>query len=132
MSESRSTPTAIPAAFSDELVRNLALLHESPPETAASTIALMRFGSRALLEGNDPPLIEVSDERPVEIKVTTYGWKVIEACARELEKAAGADWADEGSDRETHEEKFERALDAIRSDPKERSFLQRVRALLPV
>jgi hypothetical protein len=122
---SRLSPTEIPAAIisRDDLVPKLALLHGAPPGIAESTIALLGFGTRALLaDACEPPLIEMSGERPVEISITSAGTEVIAACARAVkagdyaqeERTPGEDsWAT------NHEEKLAHAIAAIRSSSRE-------------
>ena len=56
--------TEIPEGLNDDLVRKLALLHDAPPGIAESTIALLGFGTRALLAESQPALIEMGDESP--------------------------------------------------------------------
>jgi hypothetical protein len=109
--------TEIPRGLNDDLVRKLALLHGAPPGIAESTIALLGFGTRALLAGSSPPLIEMTDDRPVRITITAAGAKVIEACARFVEHADESDWEnrvpDEDSWSVNHEEKLGRVIDVL-------------------
>jgi hypothetical protein len=109
--------TEIPKGLNDDLVRKLALLHDAPPGIAESTIALLRFGARTLLAESDPPLIEMSDEKPVQITVTPEGRKVIEACARWVQEAGEQDWTarvpDADSWSNNPDERFRRVLETI-------------------
>jgi hypothetical protein len=146
MSSVSRTEIQIPRSLSDDLVRKLALLHDAPPGIAESTIALLGFGTRALLAEIDPPLVEMSEDRPVQITITPEGWRVIEACAEWVEWTGADDWTDrapdegswarnhdeapeegsrdhdeappdEGSWARNHEEKLARVVDVITSTP---------------
>lgn len=124
--------TEIPAGINDDLVRKLALLQGSPPGIAESTIALLGFGARTLLAASDPPLIEMSDEKPVEIRITSAGKKVIKACASAL---AAGEYAQEGrspsedSWATNHEDKLAHAIEAIRSSSEAPTPAGRLREL---
>jgi hypothetical protein len=84
-------PSDIPLELNEDLVRELALLSDAPPGIPESTIALLRFGARTLLEELD--LIELRGERPpFQITITPHGWHVIEGCARWVEQATEDDW----------------------------------------
>lgn len=123
MPTSSSSSSGIPEGFYNDLVRRLALLRDAPPGIAESTIALFPFGTRAILQENDPPLIEVSDHDTAEITITPTGHQIIEACAKYVENAEGPDWdsryipEDDDSDGESYEEVREAAIDSVRDDP---------------
>jgi hypothetical protein len=81
----------IPLELNDDLIRQLALLDDAPPGIAESTVALLRFGARAMLE--ELGLVELCGERPpFKITITPYGWDVIQKCARWVEQATKDDW----------------------------------------
>jgi hypothetical protein len=94
-----STPTAvlacptdseIPREINDELVRQLASFYNAPAKFAASSIALLGFGSRAVLE--DQGMIRLRGSWPSKIIITDYGWQVMAACAHFASRAKTADW----------------------------------------
>jgi hypothetical protein len=117
---SRLRRAEIPNTLNHDLVRTLALLQDAPPELAASTIALLGFGTRVLLAESDPPLIDMTDERPVQISITPDGWRVIEACSSYVDAAGERDSASDvpadDSWSRSHEEKLADAIDVIQSN----------------
>jgi hypothetical protein len=67
----------VPGGLPEDLIEDLALLHDAPAGIAESTIALMGFGSRSILEAHG--LIERVADTPAQIRITPRGRKVIRA-----------------------------------------------------
>jgi hypothetical protein len=103
-------------AVPDELKRDLALLTDAPHGVAESTVALMSFGARALLEGAG--LIAVSAEEPAAIEITEPGRLAMRICLAYLD-ATEPDWQvrflEEHSWHESTDEMVERAIKAVRT-----------------
>jgi hypothetical protein len=83
-------PLEIPLAMPEQLVRDLAMLCGAPPGTPESTVALLRFGTRTLLE--ELGLVEIVEAPPRHIRITNEGWRVIEACSHWVQHASDEDW----------------------------------------
>lgn len=84
------TQEEIPREFRPELVQDLASLADASRGFAASSIALLGFGSRTLLEQRG--MIELHGEFPQKIIVTDNGWRLIASCAAFVKDADDCDW----------------------------------------
>src|SRR3954470_12965165 len=77
------------AALSEQLKRDLALLHDAPPDVVERSIGLLPYGWRELLETYELIVVsrpgaevEGKGEQPLtRIAITDLGRAVIEACA---------------------------------------------------